>query len=367
MEIETVQPFQIHLVYLAFVSFFLCLVLMALAQGIPRLRGRSDDTTAVQAMHVRLTPRIGGVAIFGALACSLLLAPEALVRQYAEFIIATALIFFVGLAEDLGFRVAPRIRLLTVALASLLVVALIGEWLTRVGLPVVDPLLELWFIGIPFTLLITAGVANGFNLIDGINGLAAVTAIGAAIAISVIAQKAGYLPTAVLCIMMAAVVSGFFLLNYPYGLIFLGDAGAYTIGFVLCWFGIATVLNAPDVSPWAILLTMFWPLADTLLAMYRRSLSNRDPMLPDRLHMHQLVMRGIEILILGRNKRHLSNSLTTAVLAPFVLTPQIIGVMLWDNNMAAFLAVLIFLGLFFGSYAAVIGTVLKRKGPIKRN
>ncbi|WP_198007007.1 MraY family glycosyltransferase [Roseobacter sp. CCS2] len=340
------------------------MALIVLARTVPRLRGRAGDATAVQAMHVGLTPRVGGVAIFGALAFSLFFAPEALVRQYAEFIIATAMIFVIGLREDLGFHVSPRIRLLAVVIASLIVIALIGDWLRSIGWPFADQLLSYWFIGIPFTLLITAGVSNGFNLIDGVNGLAAVTAIGGAISIALIAQQANYVPTVVLSMMLAAVVVGFLVLNYPFGWIFLGDAGAYTIGFVLSWLGIATLLNAPAVSPWAILLTMFWPLADTLLAMYRRNRSNRGAMLPDRLHMHQLIMRGIEIRILGRNRRHLSNPLTTAALTPFVLAPPIAGTLLWDHNLAAFCVVIMFLGLFFGFYTFAVGAIRKnRKRP----
>lgn len=363
MNIETAQLWQRELLYLTLLSFFGCLLLIALSRFLPRLQGRAGDATAIQSMHVGLTPRVGGVAIFGALACSVVFAPEALVREYAEFIVATALIFFVALKEDLGYSVSPRARLLTVSVASLIAIGLVGEWLARIGLPFLDQLLEFWFIGIPFTIFITAGVSNGFNLIDGVNGLAAMTAVFAAVSMALIAQQAGYLPMVGLGMLLAAVVTGFFLLNYPFGYIFLGDAGAYTIGFVLSWFGIATLINAPAVSPWAILLTLFWPLADTLLAMYRRSRSNRNAMLPDRLHVHQLVMRGIEIRYLGRKRRQLSNSLTTLVLAPFILAPQIVGVLLWDNNAAAFIAVLIFLALFFGSYRLVIAQLTSKRRP----
>ena len=72
-------------------------------------------------------------------------------------------------------------------------------------------------------------------------------------------------------ILISAGIFGFFIENYPFGLIFLGDTGAYTIGFVLGWIGIAILINIPDVSPWAILLTLFWSVGDTLLGVYHRS------------------------------------------------------------------------------------------------
>jgi UDP-N-acetylmuramyl pentapeptide phosphotransferase/UDP-N-acetylglucosamine-1-phosphate transferase len=74
--------------------------------------------------------------------------------------------------------------------------------------------------------LISAGVANGFNLIDGVNGLAALTATSAAITIALIAQQSGYSPMTNVSMMFAAVIFGFFLVNFPFGLIFLGVAGA---------------------------------------------------------------------------------------------------------------------------------------------
>lgn len=365
LHMDLAPNLHFHLLYLGLLSFVCCIALIALARFVPRLSGRSDDTTAVQAMHVRVTPRVGGIAIFGALACSALFAPIVVSQSYIAFLLGVSLLFVIGLKEDLGFPVSPRLRLLAVGAASLIVIVLLDVWLPRIGVRFFDHLIQYWFIGVPFTLLITAGVSNGFNLIDGVNGLAALTAIFASVAIALIAHQGGYATMVSLCMMLAAVTLGFFVVNYPFGLIFLGDAGAYTLGFVLSWFGIAVILNVPDVSPWAILLTLFWPLADTLLAMYRRSRGNKAAMMPDRLHAHQLVMRAIEICFLGRGRRHISNSLTTLVLAPFVVAPQIVAVVLWDNNLAAFLAVLVFLALFFGSFALLLATVRSFRPRLK--
>lgn len=357
MQSELAQVLEPHFAYLALISFFGCLALIVLARRFPRLQGRAEDAGAVQSMHLRLTPRVGGLAIFGALGSSAFFSPVPVTQAYVGFFVAMSVMFFVGLKEDLGFQVSPKVRLLVLVAASLLVVILTGEWLPRIGVPFLDPWLQLWVFGVPVTLLISAGVANGFNLIDGINGLAAMTATAAAISLALVAQQAGYTPMTNVCLMFAAVIFGFLLVNYPFGLIFLGDAGAYTIGFVLAWFGIAVIINVPEVSPWAILLTVFWPLADTLLAIYRRSRRSAGTMLPDRLHVHQLVMRGLEICVLGRGRRRVSNSLTTIILAPFVFAPQIVAVLLWDQNRNAFFAVLAFLALFFASYGVLLSAV----------
>jgi UDP-GlcNAc:undecaprenyl-phosphate GlcNAc-1-phosphate transferase len=79
---------------------------------------------------------------------------------------------------------------------------------------------------------------------------------------------------------------------------------------------------------------------------------NTDVSAPDRLHVHQIMMRGIEICVLGQNRRQISNPLTTLALAPLVIAPPIVGVLLWNQNWNAFLALLAFGLLLFVSYAA---------------
>lgn len=332
-------------------SMGLCWFLIALQRHFPSLAGHSSHLSAIQTMHSKPTPRVGGLAIFAAFCLSFFFAPMSIENSYGWLIMSVGILFVVGLREDLGFRVSPLNRLLAAIISSLAVIWLLGIWLPRIGVPGLDTLLANWPVGVPITVLLTAGLANGFNMIDGANGLASMTAITAAVALSLIADQAGYAAMVQLTMMLAAGILGFFLVNYPFGLIFLGDAGAYTLGFVLSWFGIVILINVPEASPWAILLTMFWPIADMLLAIYRRYRRNTDAMTPDRLHAHQMVMRGLEICVLGRQKRKFSNPLSTLVLAPFVIAPTIAGVVFWDQSLLAFLAVLLFGALFFSCYA----------------
>jgi UDP-GlcNAc:undecaprenyl-phosphate/decaprenyl-phosphate GlcNAc-1-phosphate transferase len=335
---------------LSVLSCMICIVLIVLSRRTSILVGRAGDVSAVQAMHDTPTPRLGGLAIFFAFLLSTVFAPVSISDPYRNFVLATSVLFVVGLLEDLGYSVSPRKRLLACGISSGLVIWLLGVWMPRLGVPGVDGLVSHWYIGVPLTLLITAGVANGFNLIDGVNGLASLAAMVTALCLVAISNQAGYGDMELLALLFASGVFGFFLLNYPFGLIFLGDGGAYTIGFVLSWFGISVLLNAPTASPWAILLTMFWPLADTLLAIFRRFGRSRDAMAPDRLHVHQLLMRALEIHMLGRGRRSIANPLSTVVLAPFVITPPLVGVYFWDQNMLAFLWVIFFLVAFFASY-----------------
>jgi len=150
--------------------------------------------------------------------------------------------------------------------------------------------------------------------------------------------------------------------NYPFGKIFLGDAGAYSIGHFLSWCGIILVARSAEVSTWAIFLVFFWPVADTFLAIWRRARHGRRADQPDRLHYHQLVMRALEITRLGRDRRHVANPLVLPILLPFILAPIVTGVALWNRPLEAFLACLVFGALFAGSYS--LGLRLARAGRL---
>ena len=367
MRHHDILPIAGHDLLIAGLSFSVCGLILSLAARKPHLRGRDDQLRAVQATHLRPTPRLGGLGVFAALAMTLSFVPATLNAPYRHFLLATGLLFLVGLAEDLRGGIGPRWRLLAAVAASLLAVVLLRVWLPRTGVPGLDAVMAQWWVGVPVTLLVTTGIANGFNLIDGVNGLAGLTAIVAALGLALISDAAGYGTMVHLATMLAAAVAGFLLWNFPLGHIFLGDAGAYTLGFVLGWFAISILLNAPQATPWAMLLVLFWPVADTLLAIWRRVRRRAPTMAPDRLHVHQLVMRAMEMHLLGRGRRHIANPLTTVVLAPFVIAPPVAGVRLWDNGPAAFAAVILCAIIFFGGYALSFALLSSRRRSRTRN
>jgi UDP-GlcNAc:undecaprenyl-phosphate GlcNAc-1-phosphate transferase len=93
-----------------------------------------------------------------------------------------------------------------------------------------------------------------------------------------------------------------------------------------------------------------WPIADTLLAITRRLSLSKPIAQPDRLHFHQLVMRGVEIVLLGRKQRRVANPLATLFTLPLVFAPMIAGVMFALDRGAAAIACGLFAVIFIATY-----------------
>ena len=163
-------------------------------------------------------------------------------------ILSAAPVFCVGLAEDLGFDMSSKARLVASAVSSLLSIILFRVWLERLGIPGIDTLLMFAPFGILFTIFATVGVINAFNLIDGLNGLASYVAVSVAFSLSVIAHLAGNAQISIFLALLISVVLGFMVLNFPMGKIFLGDGGAYALGHLLVWSAIIIISSASEVS-----------------------------------------------------------------------------------------------------------------------
>jgi len=342
------------------VSALLSLSIIFWFRHISALGANRNDISAVQASHLSPTARIGGLAIFFAIIFAAGLSHSA--DKWSLFILlsGSALpVFAVGLAEDFGYFASPRSRLLAAAVSGILFVALTGQWILRTGIPVFDTALHWSPFAIAFSIFLAVGISHAFNLIDGLNGLAGSTALGASVALAIIAHQAGLSEHRDILLTIAAAILGFLVFNFPFGKIFLGDAGAYTIGHLLVCMSVSILFEAPNVTPFAMLLIFFWPIADTLLAITRRLSLKKSIVEPDRLHFHQLVMRAVEIVILGKKKRLITNPIATLCTLPFIFAPMVAGVLFSLDRGNAAIACATFTVVFVTTYKMGIWLVPK--------
>ena len=130
----------------------------------------------------------------------------------------------------------------------------------------------------------------------------------------------------------------------------MGDAGAYSIGHVIAWIGILIIARNPSVAPFSVLLVFFWLLTEMAFAIVRRKLNGKALSSPDRLHFHQLIMRGLEILLFTKKRRNVSNPAASLIIVGLSSAPVFVAQSLSQENVPAFLAFIGFAVLFVGSY-----------------
>jgi len=319
-----------------------------------RFTAKGHAGTAVQSSHDLPTPRIGGVAVlFGALCGAYFLTPEAM--SVATLLLASMLpVFLGGLGEDTGFDVSSKIRLLLSFVSALVAGMLLGMWVPRLGVPGIDLITAFAPTAILLTVIVSGGISHSINLIDGLNGLS----IGVSIAISlglafIAASFDDYVILSILSLIIGG-LGGLLLFNFPFGKVFMGDAGAYSMGHVLPWIGILLLNRHPEVAPFSILLIFFWPIADMLFSMIRRYRSGKPVDQPDRLHFHQLAMRTLEMTFMSRKLRSITNPLATIIILPFAIAPIVLATFVARRDLWAVAAFVVAGILFVASYKTAV-------------
>ncbi len=286
------------LILLGVVSFVLALLVTPAVRSVARRWGLVDVPNEERRIHAEPVPRVGGVAIVvayaGAFGVLFLagLAASGMVRgamPVVERLLPAALVVFVtGLADDVwGLRPWQKF-------AGQLAAAGLAIWAGVTVNGVAGFQLAPW-LAIPVTVLWLVGCANAFNLIDGVDGLAAGVGLFATVTMLVTALIYGNVPLALAVAPLAGALLGFLRFNFNPATIFLGDSGSLTVGFLLGCFGVlwghkaATVLGLT-----APLMALAVPLLDTGLSIARRFLRGKPVWDADRGHIHhRLLDRGL--------------------------------------------------------------------------
>jgi UDP-N-acetylmuramyl pentapeptide phosphotransferase/UDP-N-acetylglucosamine-1-phosphate transferase len=249
-------------------------------------------------------------------------------------VLASIPAFLFGLTEDLTKKVGVLIRLGATFASGILAWLLSGISLNRLDILGVDWLLAWPVISVIFTAFAIAGIANAVNIVDGFNGLASGLVAMSLVALGFVAQSVGDITLMNVCILLFAVVLGFMAMNFPFGKIFMGDGGAYLIGFCLAWVAILLPIRNPSISPWCSLLACLYPVLEVLFSMARRLSRNLHPGHPDRLHLHSLVKTRIVRKRLAALPPVLINSAVSPLIWSLSAIPCIIAVAFASNLIA---------------------------------
>jgi UDP-N-acetylmuramyl pentapeptide phosphotransferase/UDP-N-acetylglucosamine-1-phosphate transferase len=275
---------------------------------------------SIQRIHQDEIPRLGGlIALICFFGYSLSLEDSEMHHLLNILLLCIGPISFIALKEDLFHNVEPAIRLMALLFSAWLFRALyLGSYPDMSSVPFVRDLILMQGGLSFFYILSIATIANGINLIDGVNGLASgviISILGALLFLGFKVHDPLIFGTTFLLLLF---ILPYALLNFPKGRIFLGDLGAYALGIMTSILTIILIGRHPELSPFNAALIMIYPATEVIFSIARRILKGESIFKPDLMHLHNKIF-----LYLTLKKRFSapSKNLVTIFLSPLWLLP----------------------------------------------
>ena len=290
------------------ISFFMIPVIIKLTH-----RRQLLDFPGIRKIHQIPTPTMGGIAVFASLLITLLLSVDFKNSpQVPGFLTALTIIFFVGLKDDILFF-SPA-KKFAGQLVAVLLLAYQGNYQLNsfdgfLGIGMLSPATSFFFT--TFTMLV---IINAFNLIDGVDGLAAILGLFSTLFLGIVFWFQGDKTHALIAFVSASSLLAFLLYNWSPAKIFLGDTGSLLIGLinavlVIRFISTRSAISQSDfpAAPAVGIALLFIPMADMLRLVIVRMVHGNSPFEPDMQHFHHLLLgkglthRQVTLFILGLN------------------------------------------------------------------
>lgn len=363
---------MLFLLILCAVSAFLATALLV---RYAREHARRYAEEMPQRFHLGHVPRLGGAAMF--VGCTVgwawmvisdwLSSPNQLRLDEWTFWslwIVTLIPVAAGLAEDVTQRLPARWRLLLTVVAASIAAYALQLAVPRLDLPWADGFWQQYaWLGIGLAVLGISGLPHAFNLIDGYNGLAGLVALICCFGLAYVALQVGDRQLAGLVLSVAGATAGFLVWNYPRGLIFAGDGGAYLWGTAISVASVVLVMRHPQVSPWFPMLLLIYPVQETLFSIYRKTTRGQSPGVADALHFHQLIYRRIVRGVFHDDEARrmlMRNNRTSPYLWSFSVLTVTPAVLFWSNTPMLIAFIVIFVVTYLWAYSSIVRFKLQR-------
>lgn len=273
-----------------FLTLFICFMLTILLTPLIKklaIRIGAVDKPNQRKVHMKVMPRLGGLAIYiSFIAGMLLLQPDS--PHSLPILLGSLIIVLTGIIDDIR-ELSPRVKLMG-QLAAALVVVLSGIHVEFINLPFGGQL-EFGIFSIPLTILWIVGVTNAINLIDGLDGLAAGVSSIALLTISGMAIIMGDAYVTVLGLILMASTIAFLFYNFYPAKIFMGDTGALFLGYMISVLSLLGFKNVTFISLIIPALILGVPISDTFFAIIRRLVHKQPLSAPDKSHLHHCLLR----------------------------------------------------------------------------
>ncbi len=323
---------DLNIIFSFFTAFFITYV------AIPKViffskKLRLFDSAGKRASHEGRIPVFGGIAIFAGILFSLLFWAE--IENIQFILVSFLIVFFVGIIDDL--LSLSIIRKIIGQIISILILIYLGD-LQLNNMHGVLGIHEMpnW-ISTLFTIFVVIVITNGFNLIDGVDGLAAGIGVIASFVFGLLALLMNQADMAIIAFTLMGTLLGFLKYNYHPARIFMGDTGSLVVGMTLSILAINLIkhglvtetLHLPNKGPLLAIVILAIPLFDSLRVFIARVIKGKHPLYPGREHIHHALLK------LGIGHLH-----TSLILCAFAIILIVFSYLLLELNVNTSIAIL---------------------------
>ena len=272
----------------------------------------------IQHIHDGCIPRLGGLIFFVSFVIFYFsTASTELSHSLRIILISAGPLWALALIEDIKGNVLHLHRLAGIFLSILIFIFINDFSWPRLSFIGADffynyPIL----ITILFSLII-ATVVNGVNFIDGMNGLACFSLASSFLCLLILSLRVNDMLFVQLSLLSLGLIGIFSLFNFPFAKIFLGDSGAYLLGYLLIIMLIIFYGRHPDLSNWGAAVIVFYYTFEVIFSFFRKFKIKKSPLYPDKLHLHLVLFHILQ----KKYSKKAANPLATGILSLIYLQP----------------------------------------------
>jgi len=314
---------------------------------------------AVQKIHDSHVSRLGGLGIFISIGIYSCFMSNGLLFN---LLFCALPMFIVALIEDVRHNIKPLIRMAAILLSAVIFIIPLyqNNLMPLIEIPIIGSYLNGTWILAVLLIISISGVVNGVNMIDGANGLSSFAILTILISISFIALNQSDYHILSASLITIAVILGFILVNYPWGKIFLGDSGAYFLGFSVSILTIQLYARNAELPFWGAILILFYPVMEVLFSFTRKALVQRKtPFSPDTEHLH---LKLFFMLKKSIKVNWVANSFVTPCLVLIWLVPPLLSIISFQNVVSIWIGVFLSSIIYMGIYFALPVNSMSKKG-----
>ena len=317
------------------------LLLFILIQKL-NLKNYFSQYQGVQKIHDGEILRIGSLFLFLPLIIIYIINDELKSKSFDLIVICSSIIIFLTILEDIKHFLSPKLRLAILFFVSAMYVFFTDLPNIKISSIFINEQNIIVFYSLYILSLIM--IMNGFNFIDGLNGLSSFNFITIFISIYFLADLYQDYEIKNWSIFLILLSLFFFILNFPFGKFFLGDSGSYLYAFLSGSTIIMLFERNAEAPTLLALLVLAYPITEIVFSIIRKSLKKLSPMAPDNLHIHQLIYNKLN------GDKKFRNNIAALIMAFFWLSPLLLVILSVRTNLEDIFLYLLYFSFYLVSY-----------------